>query len=98
MIIVYGASQIVTRTTWNGKYVWTTGLQTPWQIIQTYMDVCIMVVSEIEDLKSDMRGVYVINEGGYAVSEEAVLRGAYCLNCSMVEGLWRLRDIITNYK
>ena len=98
MIIVYGASESVTRTKWNGKYVWTAGLNTPWEVIQTYMDVCILVVSEVENLQPDLTGIYVINEGGYKVAEEAVLRDAYVLNCSMKEGLWRLRDIILNYK
>lgn len=98
MIIVYGASESVTRSKWNGKYVWVAGLNTPWEVIQTYMDICILVVDEVEDLQENLSGVYVINEGGYKVSEEAVLRGAYVLNCKMKEGLWKLRDIINNYK
>ena len=28
------------------------------------------------------------------VAEEAVLRGAYCMNCSMAEGLWILKDVV----
>ena len=98
MIVVYGASPSVTRTTWNGINVWTTGLQTPWEIVRTYSDTCVMVVSEVEHLKDDMTGMYVINEGGYDVAEEAVLRGAYCFNCKMIEGLWKLRKLISEYK
>ncbi len=98
MILIYGAAQNVTRTIWNGVNIWTTGLRTPWEIIKTYTDVCVMVVSEIDDLREDMTDFYVINEGGYGVSEEAVLRGAFCLNCKMKEGLWRLRDVIAKYK
>ena len=98
MIIVYGASESVTRTKWNSKFVWVAGLNTPWEVVQTYMDICILVVDEVDALPADLTGVYVINEGGFKVAEEAVLRGAYVLNCSMKEGLWRLRDIINNYK
>ncbi len=98
MIIIYGASPSVTRVKWNNKFVWTTGLHTAWEVIRTYMDVCILVVNEIDDLKPDMEGFYVINEGGCEISEEAVLRGAMCLNCTMKEGLWKLRNIINKYK
>ena len=84
----------MTTAYYNGVRVWTTGLQTPRNVVQAYMDECIMVVSKVEDLIWNMSGIYVVNEGGTDVAEEAVLRGAYCLNCSMEEGLWRLRDII----
>ena len=94
MIIIYGDSTVVTTAYYNGVRVWTTGLQTPRNVVQAYMDECIMVVSKVEDLIWNMSGIYVVNEGGTDVAEEAVLRGAYCLNCSMEEGLWRLRDII----
>lgn len=94
MIIIYGDSSVVSSAYYNGHRVWTTGLKTPRNIVQTYMDKCIMVVSRVEDLIWNMKGVYVINEGGHDVAEEAVLRGAYCLNCPMKEGLWRLREII----
>ena len=94
MIIIHGDSSVVTTAYYNGVRVWTTGLKTPRNVVQTYMDECIMVVSKVDDLIWNMTGVYVINEGGTDVAEEAVLRGAYCLNCSMEEGLWRLRDVI----
>tara|TARA_B100001094_G_C18074673_1_gene741988 strand:- start:511 stop:684 length:174 start_codon:yes stop_codon:yes gene_type:complete len=55
-----------------------------------------MVVGEVEDLIWNMANIYVINEGGTDVAEEAVLRGAYCLNCSMEKGLWKLKNIIEN--
>ena len=98
MILVYGKAKSVTRTRWNGVPIWTTGLNTPWQIMRTYTDVCVFVVSKIEDLRDDMRGFYVINEGDCTVSEEAVLRGAFCMNCEMKTGLWRLRNLILEYK
>lgn len=94
MIIIHGDSTVVTTAYYNGVRVWTTGLKTPRNVVQTYMDECIMVVSKVDDLIWNMMGIYVINEGGTDVAEEAVLRGAYCLNCSMEEGLWRLRDVI----
>jgi len=81
----------VRMTEWNGKRVWTTGLQTEWDIIRTYMGSCIMVVNSVDHLKWNMKGIYVINEGGPDVSEEVVLRGGWCINCPMREGLWRLR-------
>ena len=94
MIIIYGTSPVVSLVDCNGVQVWTTGLKTPRNILQTYLSACIMVVSKIDDLFLDMTGIYVINEGGTDVCEEAVLRGAYCINTSMSEGLWHLREII----
>lgn len=96
MLIIYGDSPVVSTAYYNGCRVWTTGLKTPRNVVQTYMDECIMVLDKIDDLMWNMKGIYVINEGGTDVAEEAVLRGAYCLNCPMEEGLWRLRDIIEN--
>lgn len=95
MILVQGNSSIVTRCLWNGVQIWTTGLNTPDEIVDTYAsDLCIVVVSKIEHLRNDMKGMYVINEGSYDVCEEAVLRGALCLNCNMKEGLWKLRHLL----
>lgn len=98
MILVHGDSTIVSTMMWHGREIWTTGIYTEWDIIKTYADVCVMVVDKIEHLQWDMEGIYVINEGDRHVAEEAVLRGACCLNCSMMEGMWQLRDIIANYK
>ena len=78
----------------NGTQVWTTGLKTPRNVLQTYQTTCILVVDTIDDLFMDLTGVFVINEGGSGVCEEAILRGGYCLNCPMNEGLWHLRDVI----
>ncbi len=94
MLIMYGDSPVVTTAYYNGHRVWTTGLKTPRNVVQTYMDECIIVVDRVDDLIWDMKEIYVINEGGADVAEEAVLRGACCLNCTMEEGLWRLREII----
>ena len=94
MIIIYGKSPVVSLVKWNRHNVWTTGLKTPKNILQTYMSQCIMVVNKIDDLMCDMSNIYVINEGGMDVAEEAVLRGAFCLNCSMNEGLWKLESIL----
>ena len=94
MLIIYGDSDTVTTEMWNGKRVWMAGKGVSYDVLQTYMDSCIMVVDSIEDLWLEMEGVYVINEGGLDVAEEAVLRGAYCMNCSVQEGLWRLKDVV----
>lgn len=94
MLIIYGDHSAVTTGTWNGKRVWIAGKGVSYDVLQTYMDRCVMVVKCIDDLWLDMDGVYVINEGGMDVSEEAVLRGAYCMNCTMQEGLWRLKDVV----
>lgn len=94
MLIIYGDSNTVSTETWNGRRVWVAGKSVSEDVVQTYMDVCIMVVDSVEDLKPDMEGIYVINEGGGNVSEEAVLRGAYCMNCTMKEGLWRLKQMV----
>lgn len=98
MIIVQGDSPYVTSIRWNGKRVWTTGLYTGWDVIKTYADVCVLVVSKMEHLMNDIKGFYVINEGDRHVAEEAVLRGAYCLNCPRLEGLRQLTPMIRNYK
>ena len=94
MLIIYGDSDTVTTEMWNGKRVWIAGKGVSYDVVQTYMDCCIMVVNSMDDLWLDMEGIYVINEGGMDVAEEAVLRGAYCMNCSMNEGLWRLKDVV----
>ncbi len=94
MLIIHGGSDTVTTDTWNGKRVWIAGKKVSPDVVQTYMDCCIMVVDSIDDLWLDMEGFYVINEGGMDVAEAAVLRGAYCMNCSMAEGLWRLKDVV----
>lgn len=96
MLIIYGDSSAVTTEMWDGNRVWVAGKGVSEDVLQTYMDVCIVVVDTVADLLPRMEGMYVINEGGTDVAEEAVLRGAYCLNCSMREGLWRLRGINNN--
>ena len=94
MLIIYGDNNAVTTEMWNGKRVWIAGKGVSYDVVQTYMDCCIMVVDSIDELWMEMEGIYVINEGGMNVAEEAVLRGAYCMNCSMKEGLWRLKDVV----
>jgi len=94
MLIIHGESDAVTTDMWNGKRVWIAGKGLAFDVVQTYMDSCIMVANTVDELWLDMKGIYVINQGGSDVSEEAVLRGAYCLNCSMAEGLWRLKDVV----
>ena len=96
MLIVYGDSKTVNLAQCNGVQVWTTGVKTPRNVLQTYQTTCILVVDKIEDLFMDLSEVYVINEGGSDVTEEAILRGGFCLNCCMAEGLWILRTIIKN--
>jgi len=96
MIIIYGDSTVVSLAYCGDTQVWTTGLKTPRNVLQTYLTDCILVVDKVEDLFLDLTGVYVINEGGWDVCEEALLRGGYCLNTSMSEGLWHLRDVIKN--
>ena len=96
MLSVYGDSKTVHLTKSNGVQVWTTGLKTPRNVLHTYQTTCILVVNNIDDLFMDLTGVYVINEGGWDITEEAILRGGTCLNCGMAEGLWHLRDVIKN--
>jgi hypothetical protein len=94
MLIIHGESDAVTTDMWNGKRVWIAGKGVSFDVVQTYMDSCIMVADTVDELWLEMEGIYVINQGGTDVAEEAVLRGAYCLNCSMAEGLWRLKDVV----
>lgn len=94
MLIIHGDSDAVTTEVWNGTRVWVAGKCVSFDVLQTYMDSCIVVVDTVDDLWNDMDGVYVINQGGTDVAEEAVLSGAYCLNCNMAEGLWRLKDLV----
>ena len=96
MLIIYGDSNTVSTETWNGKRVWVAGKGVSQDVVQTYMEACIMVVDCVDDLKPVMEGIYVINEGDMDVAAEAVHRGAYCMNCTMREGLWRLKGININ--
>jgi len=98
MIVLHGDSPVVSTMWWQGKKIWTTGLNTEWDVVQTYADVCIMVVSDMAHLRWDLTDIYVVNTGNRHVAEEAVLRGGYCINCTMMEGLWQLGDIIRKYK
>ena len=85
MLIVYGDSKTVNLAKCCGTQVWTTGLHTPRNVLQTYQTTCILVVDKFEDLFLDLTGVYVINEGNCDVTEEAILRGGTCLSCSMAK-------------
>ena len=76
MLIIYGDSNTVSTEMWNGRRVWVAGKGVSEDVIQTYMDSCIMVVDSVDDLKPDMGGIYVINEGDMDVAAEAVCRGA----------------------
>ena len=96
MLIVYGDSNTVNLAKCNGVQVWTTGVKTPRNVLQTYQTTCILVVDKIDDLFMDLTDVYIINEGNCDVCEEAILRGGTCLNMPMNEGLWFLRDVIKN--
>ena len=51
MIVVHGDAPVVSTMMWEGKKVWTTGLYTEWDVVQTYADVCVMVVKEIAHLR-----------------------------------------------
>ena len=97
MIIIYGDSKTVNLTHCGETQVWTTGLKTPRNVLQTYLTDCILVVDKIEDLFMDLTGVYVINEGNCDVCEEAILRGGYLPELLYeLHGLWQLRDVIKN--
>ena len=94
MIILHGDDDVVKQVKWNGASVWTTGTKTRWQVIRTYMKPTILVAREVSDLRWNMTGIYVINvTKNTLISRETVLRGGFCMNCSLEEGLWRLRKI-----
>ena len=63
MLIIHGESDAVTTDMWNGKRVWIAGKGVSFDVVQTYMDSCIMVVDTVDDLWLDMDGIYVINQG-----------------------------------
>ena len=83
MIIIYGDSPVVSLVKWNGHPVWTTGLKTPKNVIQTYMSQCIMVVKKIEDLMWDMT-TSILSTKAMQMFVKKLYYGAYCLNYKMV--------------
>ena len=95
MIILRGPDTHVYITEWNGKTVWKAGVQTPWSVVNTYsknVGDIIMFVEHVHQLREDMQDIYVITQS-HRVALEAVHRGAYCLKCSFLSGLWRLRHL-----
>ncbi len=95
MLILHGSSPTVSITRLGDRDVWTSGIQTPFRILHTYMDTVILhVYSEKELPHWDLHGVYVINSGSMMLNETIVNRGAYCLQCSFHQGLIRLRDLL----
>jgi len=95
MIILRGPDTHVYITEWNGKTVWKAGIDTPWSVVNTYSNYVgdiIMFVEHIHQLREDMQDIYVITQS-HRVVLEAVHRGAYCLKCSFLSGLWRLRHL-----
>ena len=95
MIILRGPDTHVYITEWNGKTVWKAGVKTPWSVVNTYSkDVgdIIMFVKNVHQLREDMQDIYVITQS-HRVALEAVHRAAYCLKCSFLSGLWRLRHL-----
>jgi hypothetical protein len=93
MILLFGESPTVALTQWNGHRIWQTGVSTPWSVVQTYMPIVILVTDDVSVLRPDMRNIYVITTN-HTVLQETVLRGGYCLIGSMLEGLWRLKDLL----
>ena len=95
MLILHGSSPTVSIIRVNHKDVWTSGIKTPFRILHTYMDTVILHVYAEKELPTwDLRGVYVINSGSPMLNETIVNRGAYCLQCSFHQGLFRLRDLL----
>ena len=93
MLILYGNRSIVSVVRFGHRDVWTSGLSTPHHILQTYMDVVILHVED--QLPSwDIRGMYVINSGSVLLNETIVERGAYCINDTFEQGLYRLRHLV----
>ena len=93
MLILHGDRSIVSVVRFGNKDVWISGISTPHHILQTYMDVVIVHVHD-ELPAWDIRGMYVINSGSVLLNETIVERGAYCINDSFEQGLYRLRHIV----
>ena len=93
MIIIRGSNRKVEIRNWNSHRVWTTGVKTPWAVVQTYTPGIIMVTDNLADLRYDMSDIYVITKNHW-VHAAVVARGGYCLNCSFAEGLWRLQTLL----
>ena len=98
MIVLQGTNSTVELRHWNNHRVWTTGVQTQWAIVQTYIQSgtpgIILVTNNLADLRSDMTDIYTITTDHW-VHAAVVARGGYCLRCSFEEGLWRLQSLLT---
>jgi hypothetical protein len=94
MIILRGNSPQVETLLWNETRVWTTGVTTPWSVVQTYAGVIVMVTNDPYVLRNDMTGIYTITDN-HTVAADVVHRGGFCLNCGFAEGMWRLRALVT---
>lgn len=90
MIVLSGNDNRVSVVDWNGKRAWTSGIRTPWSVVETYGTPIIMVTNSVDDLRNDMSGIYVITDKNSVVAD-VVHRGGYCMKCGFKEGLWRLR-------
>ena len=92
MLIVYGDSKTVNLAECCGTQVWTTGLHTPRNVLQTYQTTCISGSRQNRRPLYGFDGVYRDQRRGNC----DVCRGGdfkgwdLSDSCSMAEGLWHL--------
>ena len=100
MIILHGDATIVQVTEWNHHRVWSTGVHTPWSVVQTYLPGVVLVTDDPDDLRDEMMDsmsqIYVVTTN-HTVAADAVAGGAFCIASTFDEALWRLRDLPAHY-
>ncbi len=95
MLLLRGTSPTVSIVRVGNCDVWTSGVQTPFNILHTYMDTVIIHIYTIKELPNwDICNTYVINSGSPLLNETIVARGAYCMHGTFEQCLYRLRHLL----
>lgn len=96
MLILYGNATHVSCTQYGEHEVWTSGLNTKFNVLKPYMERTIVHIRSSQDLDKitwSLKGVYVINSGPWALAQRVADNGGFCIQDSFVQGLYRLRNI-----
>jgi hypothetical protein len=96
MLVLHGDATYVACTRYGKRDIWTSGVGTNLNVLKPYMGPTIVHIRNEQDLIKvtwNLKGVYVINSGPWALAERVVDRGGVCIQDSFVQGLYRLRNI-----
>lgn len=96
MLILHGDETSVSSTRYGQQEVWTSGLNAKYNVLKPYMLRTIVHIRNLDELNKitwNLKGVYVINSGSWTIAEHVAQRGAFCIQDSFEQGLYRLRNI-----